>query len=151
MVCEAIKNCMVSRKDQRKTLVDSKGCKSQYLINNPTRNEYHEIDFENRVYQNRLNDTKCDYGVKTETDIFYIELKGSDVKKGVEQLLSTIRETRNCFQGITPKARLVVSRYPKPEIVRNTKEYKDLVKIVNHQPFKGNNLIITQNTFTENI
>lgn len=151
MICETIENCSVPVKDAKKTFVDSKGCKSKYLVENPGRKEYFSIDFENCVYGNRQNDTKCDFGVKTDNTAFYIELKGSDVKKGIEQLLSTIQETKKCFTGLTPKARLVVSKFPKPESVRNSKEYKDLAKILNYQYMVNDNLQITQHTFTENI
>jgi hypothetical protein len=151
MICSAVVHCSVSIKDVKKTFIDSKGCKSKYLVENPNRKEYFSIDFENGVYENRENDTKCDYGVQTDTNIFYIELKGSDVKKGIEQLLLTIRETKKCFNGLEPKARLIVSKFPKPESVRNTKEYKDLAKLLNFQYLVNDNLEIKQNTFTEKI
>jgi len=145
MICDDIRVCLVKLEVPKKTLVDKKGGHSKYCIDNPDRNIFDLIDFETCVYNDREHDTKCDFGILTQENIFYIELKGSDVKKGVEQLLSTIADTRKCFEDKLLKARLVVSRYPKPALVRQTKEYKDLVKIVNQ------NLIITQNIHTEKI
>ncbi len=143
MICDEIINCSTSFEIPRKTLIDKKGGNSKYCIDNPDRKEFFEIDFEGGVYKNRNNDTKCDFGIQTKENIYYIELKGSDVKKGVEQLLSTINETEKCFKNHTIEARLIVSKFQKPQLVKQTKEYKDLVKKVNQK------FIITQNTFTE--
>lgn len=143
MICNEINHCLNSFEIPRKTLRDKKGGNSKYLIENPNHKVFFEIDFEECVYKNRENDTKCDFGIQHENTMYYIELKGSDVKKGVEQLLSTINETERCFKNHTLSARLIVTKFQKPKLVKQTKEYKDLIKIVNQH------LIITQNIFTE--
>jgi hypothetical protein len=143
MICDQINECSIELKIPKKTLIDKKGGNSKYCIENMDRKSFYEIDFEECVYKNKQNDTKCDYGILCEQNVFYIELKGSDVKKGIKQLLATIVETKECFNGKKLKARLIVSKFPKPELIKQTKEYKDLVKIVNQ------NLIITQNIHTE--
>lgn len=147
MICEKIEDCIEEINHSKKTLIDKKGGKSKYLIDNKSQSNYSIIDFENCVYDGRQNDTKCDYGLVVNGCIYYIELKGSDVKKGIEQLLLTLTETEKCFKGLTKNTRLIVSKYPKPDLVRKTKEYKDLMKKI------GNieNTIITQNIYKERI
>jgi hypothetical protein len=148
MICKRIAEFSIKKSNFKGSLSDRKGGKSKYSFTNPHSKAYYEIDFENDVFEN--NDTKCDYGIQTETTIFYIELKGSDVKKGVEQLLETIKATDKCFENLELKARLIVSKYPQPDIVRKTKEYKDLVKKLNHLEGKNEKLII-KTSFTDNI
>jgi hypothetical protein len=145
MICGEIQECSIAFEVPRKTLVDKKGGSSKYCVENPDRKKFFEIDFEEGVYKNRQQETKCDFGIQSDNSIYYIELKGSDVKKGIEQLLSTINDTGRCFIGKTIKARLIVTKFPKPDLVKQKKEYKDLIKIANK------NLIITQNIHTERI
>jgi hypothetical protein len=148
MICKRIAEFSVEKSNSKGSLSDRKGGKSNYFFTNPHSKTYYQIDFEKDVFED--NDTKCDFGIKTESSIFFIELKGSDVKKGVVQLLETIKTTEKCFANLDLRARLIVSKYPKPDIVRKTKEYKDLVKKLNHLEGKNENLII-KTSFTENI
>lgn len=143
--CEDLEKCFSESSDKNKTLKDKKGGSSKFQIVNNSREIFQIIDFENCVYKNLETETKCDFGLLTNQEIIYIELKGSDVKKGILQLNSTIGETKKCFENLKLKGRLIVSRFPKPDLVKQTKDYKDLMKIVNQD------LIITQNIHIENI
>jgi hypothetical protein len=145
MICDKIACCKEVVNHSKKTLVDRKGGKSKYSINNKSQSKYSIINFEDCVYEGKQNETKCDFGIEVNNSIYYVELKGSDVKKGIEQLLSTLNESENCFRGLTKKARLIVSKFPKPDLVKKTKEYKDLVK----KTGSIENTIITQNIYTE--
>ncbi|QTD36228.1 hypothetical protein JL193_08600 [Polaribacter batillariae] len=148
MICNLIESCKVSVNHSKKTLIDKEGGKSKYLIHNKSTSNYSIIDFENCVYKGRQNDTKCDFGLKTETSIFYIELKGSDAIGGIKQLLATVNETEKCFSNIDKKARLIVTRFSKPKVAKQTKqtkEYKDLIKKIG----SVENFVIKQNAYTE--
>jgi hypothetical protein len=145
MICDKIKNCEEKENHSKRTIVDKKGGKSKYLIENKSRNEYSIIDFENCVYKNNHNDTKCDYGLKTENSAFYIELKGSDVLKGIKQLLVTVNETENCFHGMDKKARLIVTRFSSPKRTKLTNDYKNLVKKLG----SVGDFVVKQNQYTE--
>lgn len=145
MECNEIEKCLVKCTDKKKTLKDKKGGASKLLIENSKNQEYCLIDFENCVYQNKQNDTKCDFGIKTEKEIFFIELKGSDVKQGIVQLKKTIEETKKCFHSLNFKGRLVVTKFQKPNVVKQSKDYIDLMKLV-QQDF-----IIKQNIHIENV
>ncbi len=146
---ELINNCEIETNKSKNVFVDKIGGKSKYVVENRSNNKYFHVDIENCVYKSLQNDTKCDYGVKTENTFYLIELKGSDVKKGIQQLLLTLVAFKKCYQTIDFKVRLVVSKFQSPDIVRKNREYKDLVKLLKHIENKNNNLIIKQNIFTE--
>jgi len=126
MICEKIENCYENHQKQKHTFSDRKGGNSKLLIENKDQKKFKTIDFEHCVYKNKQNDLKCDYGFVTEDSIFYIELKGSEAAKGIKQILSTYTETKKCFGRLKPKARLVVSKFSKPDLVKRSKEYRDL-------------------------
>lgn len=151
MIIESIDICCIAFNDRKKTLKDKKGGNSKYLIVNRKLEEFHQIDIEECVYKNNSQDTKCDFAIKTSNSVFFIELKGSDVKQGVNQLLETIKETKHCFQNLQLNARLIVSKFPKPDIVRQRKEYVELAKLVKFQKWKNKNLIIKQNNYIEEL
>jgi hypothetical protein len=67
----------------------------------------------------------------------------------VNQLLETIKETKHCFQNLQLNARLIVSKFSKPDLVRQRKEYVELAKLVKYKEGKNKNLIIKQNIYTE--
>ena len=145
MICEEVEKCYENHKKIKHIFADRKGSDSKLLIENKDRKKFKIIDFEHCVYKNRQNDLKCDYGFVTEDSIFYIELKGSEVAKGIKQILSTYNETHKCFEKLQPKARLVVSKFPKPDLVKRSKEYRDLAKALN------NDIVIKQKVRKEKI
>ena len=148
MICEKINQFSIEKDNKKLTLIDKKGGKSKYLIENDSLKKFKQINFEEDIFTNDAS--KCDFGIKTGKNVFFIELKGSDVKSGVVQLLETIKATEKCFLELNFKARLIISKFPKPDLVKNTKEYKDLVKKVKHLEGKNDSLVI-RNSFTEKI
>ena len=148
MICEKINQFSIEKENKKLTLVDKKGGKSKYLIENNELKKFKQINFDEDIFTN--DDSKCDFGIKTDKNIFFIELKGCDVKSGLVQLLETIKATENCFLELNFKARLIVTKFPKPDLVKNTKQYKDLVKKVKHLERKNDNLVI-KSSFTEKI
>lgn len=145
MICKKVKECYENHQKPEHTFSDSEGGNSRLLIENKDRKKFTIINFEHCVYKNRQNDSKCDYGFVTGDSIFYIELKGSEVAKGIKQILSTHNETNKCFEKLEPKARLVVSKFPKPDLVKRSKEYRDLARALN------NDIVITQKVHKEKI
>jgi len=140
-----LEKCFIESKDKKKTLKDKKGGKSKLLIENPSEKEFKILDIENCVYKNLQDETKCDYGILANDIFYFVELKGCDVNKGIKQILETIVDLKHFFISKKIKARLVVTRFPSTKSTYNTKEYKDLMKLLKQQ------LIITQNIHTENI
>ncbi len=145
MICKTVEECCENHQKLEHTFSDRKGGNSRLLIENKNRKKFRIIDFEHCVYKNRQNDSKCDFEFVTEDSIFYIELKGSEVAKGIKQILSTYNETNKCFKKLDSKARLVVSKFPKPDLVKRSKEYRDLAKALN------NDIVIKQKVHKEKI
>ncbi|MGB5942302.1 MAG: hypothetical protein WBG71_05425 [Leeuwenhoekiella sp.] len=143
MVCEKIESCKVTYTKTRHTFTDNKGCNSKFEILNQNRKEFSTYDFENCVFEN--NDTKCDFGLTTLDGIYFIELKGSETLKGIKQILATYSETKKCFKQLRPKARLIVSKVSKPDLVRRSKEYRELARAFNNQ------ILIRQRIYSETI
>lgn len=142
--CGDVQKCFTEFKVKKKTLKDKKGGKSKLLIENPTEKKFKILDIENCVYKSLKDDTKCDYGILDDkNNIFYfIELKGCDVNKGIKQILETIKDLKHHINAEKLKARLIVTRFPSPKSTFNTKDYKDLMKIVNQD-------LIIKNSHTE--
>ena len=121
--CDLINDCKVSKKNKKETLIDRAAkSKSKCLIENADEKDFIFIEFENCVYKTIQNEIKkCDFGIETANDIYYIELKGSDNNQGLKQLLSTVENTKDCFkmQGSNKlkglSSILVVSHKEKPE------------------------------------
>jgi len=144
VIYERINDCKVEKNNSRLSLKDVKAVtKSKYSIVNDHRKSYHIIDIEGCVFQNENEIEKCDWAMEVENKIHYIELKGSDVSKGISQLLNTITETHQCFKLFSLKARLIVSKNPKPNIAKKNRKYIQLMKLVK------NDFIIKQNEFIE--
>lgn len=145
MNCKSVEDCKKELTKSKLTLKDKKGGKSKLLINNKSESKFAIIDFEECVYKNKENDTKCDFGLIANQSIFFIELKGSDVSTGFKQLLQTINETEKCFIGLKKKSRLIVSKYSKPDLAKKSKAYKDLIKKLGNTE----RLIVKQNLYQE--
>lgn len=147
MICEKIAEYQGVSSQVKRTLQDEKkgSGRSKYLIENPTGKPFFVIDFEKDIFEDSV--TKCDFGLKVEHEgekrIFFVELKGSDAGQGVKQLLSTLTETERCFQGFEKQARLVVSKFRSPDLVKRTIDYKQLSRKTN------NNIIIKQHQIVE--
>lgn len=152
--CDLIDDCKVSKTHKRETLID-KGAKSKSkcLIENVSQTEYIVIEFENCVYKgNQHIAKKCDFGIETSNDIYYVELKGSDNNQGLKQLLSTVENTRHCFNKIENNrvksknlnSILVVTQKEKPENLDKI-TLRKLANLIGQKP------IIEQNTHTINI
>lgn len=130
MICEKILDCANSFSHTKKTLNDISGGKSTFIIENNSSSNYEIIDFENCVYEGKENETKCDFGLATDDTIYFIELKGNDLRKGCDQLRMTINATKKCFDDKEIEARLVVSKVNQPKMYKNTPNYKRLIKAI---------------------
>lgn len=145
MICNKIENCKEELSKSNYVLIDKKGGKSKFVLVNKTNSLFKSIDFERCVYKNKENDSKCDYGILYKKSIIYIELKGSDARKGFKQLLQTMNDTEDCFNSRQKKAIIVVSKFNKPNLAKKSKAYKDLIKKLGNT----NKLIVKQNIYKE--
>jgi len=150
MICQRIEDCKGAVKTQlRETFSERGASRTEYKVYNPNQTEYHKIDFENCVYADRPNDTKCDFGLLTNNSMIYIELKGKDVRKGLKQLKATIEETNRCFGNREKKARLIVTGSPSIEALYRMPEYVRLAKSIGAT--RSNKNLEIKKEFTETI
>ena len=140
--CTKLEECFTEFTDRKKTLIDRKGGKSKLLIENPTEKKFKILDIENCIYRGLKDETKCDYGILDDKIFYFVELKGCDVNKGIKQILETIKSLKHCLRSNEFKARLIVTRFTTTRSTYNTKDFKDLKKIVNQD-------LIIKNSHTE--
>lgn len=144
-VCDHIANCSKEFNKKTHTLKDPKGTNSRYIYASSKDHKFYEISFDGCVFGDDIS--KCDYGIKNEQKIYFIELKGSDLSGGMNQLLTTIQSTKNCFKGLKVEARLIVSGVKKPAIYKLTKEYRNLMKELGGET----NFVMRTNEFEEKV
>ena len=144
MICDKIDDCIEVFEKPLENCTDPKGGKSTFRLVNTERKNFSKINFEDCVYEGKENETKCDYAFIYDNVIFYVELKGSDVRKGYAQLSATIAETSKCFPEKAIKARMVVSKNNAPNIARKSVGYKKLIR-------KTTDIIVKQKVLIEKI
>jgi len=104
---EITKNKIVLAKENGRT----------FKINNKSKFAINKVKVDNcYIKSNKIE--KCDYLfeiIKNENiiQIFYVELKGKELKKGMEQLESTMRYCKTIHKNIKKQCHIVVSRVPK--------------------------------------
>jgi len=120
--------------------------RKRYIINNTNGECIAKVRVDNGILSS-TSDSKSDYMIiRCQHDIVYlIELKGSDVKKACEQVLSTIEKLAAILQAATIHARIICSRVPTPAL--RSSQYN---KLYLHCQAKNGQLIIRVNQFEEN-
>ena len=75
---------------------------------------------------------KCDYlfEVESKKQLFYVELKGSDIIKAINQIYETLKQTRSVYPGWVYEAR-VVAGGKVPSGISDRKEHENLRNICN--------------------
>lgn len=139
-------NC-IEFKDRRKKAIAYENKKKYVLVNN-SRIEVRKVKVDKCLAQ-KIGEKRCDFLMDIEelNRVFFIELKGGDLNKAVNQIYSTILFLKSEFMNFRIDARIVGSR-DVPEF-KNTPDYKKLAKEV--LPTKGTIEIGTNNIYTENI
>lgn len=93
-------------------LISLREKKSSLRIENPNRKKVNIIRIDSCIKS--IQDTiKCDYGAYDQNNFFFIELKGSDIKHGVEQLESSLRIFSSFFSDRKKSCVLCATRIPR--------------------------------------
>ncbi|MCB0454892.1 MAG: hypothetical protein KDC62_05830, partial [Aequorivita sp.] len=75
-----------------------------------------------------------------------IELKGSNIQKGLEQVLVSIKDLKQFFQYSLINARIITTRGTRPQRLNTYSEYRVLLRLI------GKGSVIIRNTpFEESI
>ncbi|MBS9780726.1 MAG: hypothetical protein KGV51_08885 [Moraxellaceae bacterium] len=93
--------------------------KMKCIFENKAKIELHKVKVDGGLLNSSANE-KCDYLVhweqKNNKIVFYVELKGCDVKKAIQQLISTINLTKDRFAQFDNKNCVIVcSRFPQQD------------------------------------
>lgn len=98
------------------------------------------------VYKTDSDETRCDYLLESGKELYFIELKGSSTKKGLGQVLVSIKSLSRYFDSDFINARIISTRGTRPQRLNTYSEYRDLLRLI------GKERVIIQNTpFEENI
>ncbi|MCF6307631.1 MAG: hypothetical protein L3J09_06725 [Flavobacteriaceae bacterium] len=143
MIKERLNKCKESKTD---SIILLKEKKSIYRGINQNNKVVLKYKIDDCVYPLNSKEIRCDYLLKANNNLFFIELKGSDVKKGLNQLIVSISNLKQYFEFNSINARIVTTRGLKPKRLNTYKEYRNLIKLIG---VKG---IVLKNTpFEENI
>ena len=127
MIEERLNQCEESKKD---SVILLKEKKSVYRLINLNNSSISIYNIDGCVYDAGSIETRCDYLVNTDDKLFFIELKGINVRKGLNQILTSIRKLKQYFNYDSINARIVTTRGQKPKRLNTFKEYRDLVKLI---------------------
>lgn len=125
--CSKIEKCSETKNKKLETIKDKKGGSSFFKIVNKKEKEYKIVDIENCVYKD-IQGKKCDYGMIVDDKFYFIELKGSDVKKAINQILITYNDLNICIKNYKIKSRIIPTKNKIPNLKQLT-EYLNLKKI----------------------
>ena len=105
----------VSDCEPKQKLIVSEECGREHRANNINRNNVRHFRVDGKIIIQR---TACDFLLLNDTKkkAYFIELKGSDAKHGVEQLVATAKEFKNQLSGYDFFYRLILSRSRSHEI-----------------------------------
>lgn len=144
-ICTTISDAMQITRDSKPKFVDPKiGAKSVYYIENTEKKAIKYVDVEKNLFQDSKYQ-KCDFIIESDQTVRYLELKGSDIKAGFDQLSKTIEMTKICFMSKIIQARIISSKSSDAPKLRTTNLYINLQKLTN------NNFKIEKSGFTEKI
>ena len=137
MCCESFSNnrCSVYTKSQV-LVVPEKKC--EYRVHNPNRKKLCKVRIDGcYITEGR----KCDYLVINcnDNDAYFVELKGTDIFHGLEQLDATIARMREDVGNCKVYSRIVLTKVSVPNIENNPKilRHKKMVKKLGGDFIKG--------------
>lgn len=132
--------CRVNSRDSR--LVAS-GKKTEFILKNNSNKIVDEFIVDECLLRSKLREEKCDYLflIKEVRTAFFIECKGSDILKAVDQLNSTLDILENDLPEYILKAKIVPTKVYAPNMV--TSSYRKLRKRLNGN-LETKNIICTE-------
>ena len=96
----------------------AKGAKTEYRIINENERLIDKYVVDDCLLRTKQKDEKCDYLVLINEikEAYFVECKGSDVLKAVNQLDSSINILRNNLPGYVLKGRIISTRVYSPDL-----------------------------------
>ncbi|MDD4272774.1 MAG: hypothetical protein PHG14_03495 [Desulfobacter postgatei] len=109
LTCEAI----ILSNDRRNVIIFSENCMEYRGLN---RNKHTVIRYQIDSDKMPNEKTRCDNAFEITDRIYFIELKGSDIKKAATQITQTIENFKTLLNGMKVFGRIVCSKAPRPAI-----------------------------------
>jgi hypothetical protein len=105
---DSVKNCEVYRDMRSTPSVTEKG--KTFQLDNKSKREVACIKIDDCVFK-QADGIKCDYlfEVESQRKLFYVELKGSDITKALNQITETLKQTINLYPDWVYEARVIAS------------------------------------------
>lgn len=130
----------------RNIVLKEKKNKSEYRAINNQEIDVSKYKIDGCIYETGTSQTRCDYLLETEQNLYFIELKGSDTQKGLEQILVSIRNLKQYFVYNSINARLITTRGTRPKRLNTYPEYRGLSRLIGKK-----SILISNTPFEENI
>jgi len=114
--------------------------KSEYRYINNAKQRVAKIKVDGGLVPSKHNTIKCDYLVINwdSATSFFIELKGSDVRKAISQIIATLGLLWSDISGMgicVAHARIVPTKHQKPDIIHNQqRQLEQMLKKCNGKP-----------------
>ncbi len=106
---------------------------TSYILNNPTKKIVFKYIVDDCLLVNSERESKCDYLFIHTDDIInyatFIEMKGADLIKAINQINSSINILERQLKGYKFKGRIIATKVYNPDI--KTSAYKNLKKRLN--------------------
>lgn len=109
----------------------AEGKKTRFILQNPNRKLVDKYIVDDCLLKSKQKEEKCDYlfNIKNDKVAYFIECKGSDILKAVDQINSTLTILRNAFLEYTLKGRIVSTKVYAPDM--RTNNYRKLREKLN--------------------
>ena len=119
------------------------GKKTEFILNNNSNKIINQYIVDECLLKSKLREEKCDYLFRIEEirTAYFIECKGSDILKAVDQLNSTLDVLENDLPEYILKAKIVPTKVYAPNMV--TSSYRKLRKRLNGN-LETKNIICTE-------
>ncbi len=114
-----------------KTAIPARGKNTKFTLLNGNKKVVDKYIVDDCLLKLRTQDEKCDYlfNIRTEKIAYFIECKGSDILKAVDQINSTIDILKENFFGYILKGRIISTRVYSPDL--RTVSYRKLREKLN--------------------
>jgi hypothetical protein len=132
--------------DSRKSIVlKDRGSPSTYKALNPNMLSVAQYQIDGKVI---TQGARCDKALHVEINkcVIFVELKGSNLLKAVDQITQTIQKLKKDLPGQVVKGRIVTTRTPSPDLRSST--YMKLDRVLRSL---GGQLLTKTREFTETI
>jgi hypothetical protein len=144
-VCKSEEGCVISSTQATFSVY---GDRTNYLLQNPNKKSVSKYIVDDCLLAHLKEDEKCDYLFvipnNGENDGYFVELKGSDTIKAINQLINSINRLKGSINGGF-FGRIVCSKFPQAPATKRSPQYLRLMKLT------GRNLIIKSQQLTESI